>query len=73
MVLMVLGICLFVFSVKLFHCVEEGWLLSSFGSGPVFMSVSVGAMAPEASGHLAGGRTPAAESNCCLDLFAGRW
>ncbi|XP_058657454.1 sterile alpha motif domain-containing protein 5 [Ammospiza caudacuta] len=37
------------------------------------VSVSVGEMAPEISDHLAGGRTPAAESNCCLDLFAGIW
>lgn len=59
--------------MKLFHCVEEEWLLSSSGSSPVSMSVSVGEMAPEAGGHLAGGRTPAAESNCFLDLFAGRW
>lgn len=61
--------------MKLFHCVgvEEGYLLASFGSRPVLVSVSVGERAPEASGHLAGGGTPAAESNCCLDLFAGRW
>lgn len=70
---MVLMVWVFVFSVKLFHFVEEGWHFLCFASGHVLGSVSVGEMPPEASGHLAGGRTPAAESNCCLDLFAGRW
>lgn len=70
---MVLIVWVFVFSVKLFHFVEEGWHFLCFASGHVLGSVSVGEMPPEASGHLAGGRTPAAESNCCLDLFAGTW
>lgn len=51
-------VCLVFFSVKLFHCVGEWWLLSSFVKGRILVSVSVGAMAHEASGNLAGGTTP---------------
>lgn len=53
-----LGGCLFFFSVKLFHCVGERWLLSSFVKGHILVSVSVAKMAHEASGNVAGGTTP---------------